>query len=131
MERAEERILVVDDEPALLKMISNYLRRMGYTVVASSSPESAWNAFQEAPHEFALAVLDGSMAGSGKNEDLARRLLLAGPRLCLIVSSGYPWDMTAVEAVAPGRATFLQKPYTSDMLKAAVRGILAAQKKQV
>ena len=130
MARAQERILVVDDEPALLKMISNYLRRMGYTVAASSSPENAWSMFLEAPHEFALAVLDGSMAGSGK-EDLARRLLVASPRLCLIVSSGYPWDMTSVEAVAPGRAMFLPKPYTSDMLKAAVRGILAAQEKQV
>lgn len=130
MERAAERILVVDDEPALLKMVSFYLRRMGYTVVTSSCPEHAWSSFAEAPDGFVLAVLDGSMPGPGA-EDLAERLLHASPRLCVIVSSGYPWDMTAVEAVAPGRATFLQKPYTSEMLKTAVRGMIAAQEKQV
>src|SRR5262245_493745 len=122
MERAGERILILDDEPALLRMISNYLRRMGYNVVASSSSESAWDSLQQSPHEFAVSVIDGSISGSGQ-EDLAVRLLSASPRLCLIVSSGYPWDMTAVKAVAPGRATFLPKPYTSDMLQAAVRGI--------
>ena len=36
MDRAADRILVVDDEPALLKMLSTYLLRMGYTVVNSS-----------------------------------------------------------------------------------------------
>jgi DNA-binding NtrC family response regulator len=128
MARAAERILVVDDEPALLKMIGTYLRRMGFTVVTSTSAEEAWAAFVEAAGEFSLAVLDGSMAGTHKN-DLGGRLLQASPRLCAIVSSGYPWDMTAMEAVAPGRAIFLQKPYTSEMLKAAVRGILAAQEK--
>ena len=130
MDRAADRILVVDDEPALLKMLSTYLRRMGYTVVTSSSQEEAWSAFLESADGFSLAVLDGSMAGARK-EDLAGRMLQASPRLCAIVSSGYPWDMTAMEAVAPGRAIFLQKPYTSEMLKAAVRGLLAAQEKQV
>ena len=130
MERAADRILVVDDEPALLKMVSIYLSRMGYTVVTSANPESGWNSFVAAPDDFAVAVLDGSIAGLNC-DGLAGRMLLAGSRLCVIVSSGYPLDMTAVDAVAPGRAVFLQKPFTSDMLQAAVRGLLAAQEKRI
>ena len=33
------RILIVDDEPALLKMMSVYLRRLGYAVTTASSTE--------------------------------------------------------------------------------------------
>lgn len=126
MERGAQSILVVDDEPALVKLVSVYLRKLGYTVATTMDAESAWSVFAGSPGEFAVAVVDGSIAGSGP-EDLAVRLLRANPRLCVIVSSGYPLDMTAMRAVAEGRTMFLQKPYTSGMLLSAVRGILAAQ----
>jgi DNA-binding NtrC family response regulator len=38
--------------------------------------------------------------------------------------------MSALEAAAPGRVAFLHKPFTPDMLAAALRRILAAEKKE-
>ena len=126
MERSLGRILVVDDEPAVLKMISTYLGRVGYTVITSNTTDKAWSAFEEAPWEFVVAVLDGSMPGLSMY-DLAKRMLDANTRLGVIAASGYPVDMTAVEALAPNRVMFLQKPFTSDMLSAAVGRLIAAQ----
>jgi FixJ family two-component response regulator len=77
-----------------------------------------------------IAVLDATMTGIGV-EDLASRMMAANRRLCVIVASGYPVDMTALQAAAPGRVTFLHKPFTPEMLAGAVRRMLATQEKAV
>src|SRR5689334_8833522 len=92
-------ILLVDDDLSLLKMLTVYLGRVGFTVTSSSRTDDAWKAFEASPEEFAVAVLDGSMAGLSMVE-LAKRILHANPRVCVIAASGYPLDMTAVEEVA-------------------------------
>ena len=88
-------------------------------MITSSTTDKAWSAFEEAPREFMVAVLDGSMPGLSMY-DLARRMLDANPRLGVIAASGYPVDMTAVEGLAPGRVMFLQKPFTPEALLNAV-----------
>jgi FixJ family two-component response regulator len=83
---------------------------------------------QAAPSSYAIAVLDATMAGMTM-EDLAIRLLGANPSLCVVAASGYPVDTTSLEAGAPGRVSFLHKPFTPEMLAATVRRMLAAQEK--
>jgi DNA-binding NtrC family response regulator len=124
------RILIVDDEPSLLKMMTVYLRRLGYTVVTAGGPEKAWAEVEAAAPSFAVAVLDATMNGIPLG-DLAARMLAANPRLCVIAASGYPVDMAPLEAVAPGRVMFLHKPFTPEMLGNAVRRMLATQEKDV
>jgi two-component system, cell cycle sensor histidine kinase and response regulator CckA len=123
-------ILLVDDEPSLLKMMSVYLGRLGYAVIASSSTDQAWAQVEAAPAEFAVAILDGSMPGMGM-ETLALNMLHANPLLCVIVASGYPMDLTAMQAAGPGRVTFLQKPFSPEMLALAVRRIFATQEEDL
>jgi DNA-binding NtrC family response regulator len=120
------QILLVDDEPSLLKMMSVYLKRLGYGVVTASTADEAMNAIKAQPGGFAVAVVDASLAGSGL-EDLATQMLMVTPRLCLIAASGYPVDMTLLEAATPGRVTFLHKPFAPEALASAVRRMLATQ----
>jgi two-component system cell cycle sensor histidine kinase/response regulator CckA len=120
------RILLVDDEPALLKMMSVYLERRGFSVTTSSSTDRAAALAEEQPRAFAVAVLDATMAGLSM-EDLALRLLRQNPSLHVLAASGYPVDMSALEAAAPGRVAFLHKPFTPEMLVAAVRRMLGGQ----
>jgi two-component system response regulator GlrR len=124
------RILIVDDEPPLLKMMGMYLTRRGYSVTASGTTEAAWAELEAARFRFDVVVLDASMPGIGM-EELAFRMLAANPRLCLLATSGYPVDMTAIENVAAGRACFLHKPFTGEMLGAAIRRMLAAQEESL
>ena len=130
MTNAANQILIVDDEPSVLKMVSVYLRRLGYAVVTAGSTEKAWAEVEAAPHAFALAVLDATMSGV-RMEDLAARMLAADPRLGVIAASGYPVDIAKLQAAAPGRVMFLQKPFTPEMLGNAVRRMLATQEEDV
>ena len=123
-------ILLVDDEPALLKMMTTYLKRLGFTVVAVGGTEQASAEVTAAPEQFSVAVLDATMAGI-RVADLATQMMAANPRLCVIVASGYPVDMTALEAAAPGRVMFLHKPFTPEMLARAVRRMLASKEEAV
>ena len=120
------RILLVDDDPSLLKMMGVYLGRLGYSVTLANSTEEAWAEVEAAPSGYAIAVLDGSMPGLSM-EDLALRMLRANPSLCVVAASGYSMDTSAIEAAAPGRVAVLQKPFAPKMLAATVGRMLAAQ----
>ena len=124
------KILIVDDEPPLLKMMSAYLSRLGYTVTTSSSTEDAWKEVEAAPGGFDAAVLDGTMPGMSL-EELVRQLVRANPAIAVIAASGYAVDMAAVEAAAPGRAAFLLKPFSPEMLAEAVRRMLGTQEEKL
>jgi DNA-binding NtrC family response regulator len=130
MTNAAGRILIVDDEPILLKMMNVYLGRLGYTVVTANTTEKAWAEMDAAPDAFALAVLDATMGGVSM-EDLAAHILAANPRLCVIAASGYPVDIGTLQSAAPGRVMFLHKPFSPEMLGAAIRRMLGTQKEDV
>ena len=124
------RLLLVDDEPALLKMMSVYLGRRGYTVEAVASTDEAWLRVQADPTAYAVAVLDGSMAGLPSGE-LALRLLRINAEARVIATSGYPADVSGLQAEAPGRAEFLPKPFTPEMLANLVERMLGQKEESV
>jgi DNA-binding NtrC family response regulator len=130
MGKGSVRILIVDDEPALLKMMSVYLGRLGYEVETAGGTEGAWARIEADPGGFAVAVLDATMPGLSLNE-LALRALRAAPGLRVIAASGYPVDMSEMETAAPGRAAFLPKPFTPEMLAALVRRMLGPEEETV
>jgi DNA-binding NtrC family response regulator len=130
MNHGATRILLVDDEPSLLKMMGVYLGRLGYSVTLANSTEKAWAEVEAAPSAYAIAVLDGSMPGLSM-EELALKMLRANPSMCVVAASGYSMDTTALEAAAPGRVAVLHKPFAPEMLAATVRRMLAAQKEDL
>jgi len=97
------RILIVDDEAQLLKMMRVYLQRLGYIVTVCDTT-------------------DDSM------EDLALRILRANGGVRVLATSGYPVDMGILEAAAPGRVAFLHKPFPPERLADTLRRMLAAEK---
>jgi two-component system cell cycle sensor histidine kinase/response regulator CckA len=130
MTQGAVRVLIIDDEPPLLRMMSLFLGRVGYAVTTASTSEKDWEEFSAAPHDYSVAVLDATMTGMAMDE-LGRRMLAASPRLRLIAASGYPVNMAGLESAAPGRVTFLHKPFTPEMLAAAVRRMLGTQEEGV
>jgi len=130
MDRTNRRILIVDDEPPLLRMMSMFLGRHGYTVTTVNATDQAWELVEADPAAFDLAVLDGSMTGMSM-EELASRMLSANPLVCILGASGYPVDVSGLSARAPGRVAFLLKPFTPQSLATAIGGLLAAQEKEL
>jgi two-component system, cell cycle sensor histidine kinase and response regulator CckA len=134
MDTAATRVLLVDDEPSLLKLVSTYLSRLGYAVTTANTTEKAWAEMESALAGgnglFAVAVLDATMPGLPMNE-LAERMLKACDSLRVLTSSGYPVDIGPLEEAAPGRVAFLHKPFTPEMLAATVRRMLAPQEENL
>jgi DNA-binding NtrC family response regulator len=126
MANSVPRVLLADDEPAVLKMMELYLDRLGYAVTVVDTAARAWAEVDAAPDGFDVAVLDATMACSTL-ADLVRKLLRSSPKLCILVASGYPVDMSAVEQSAGRKAAFLHKPFGPEELAMAIRRILAAQ----
>jgi two-component system, cell cycle sensor histidine kinase and response regulator CckA len=126
MNESSARILIADDEPALLNMMSVYLARLGYRVEACGTAGEARSRLSAEPSGFEAVVLDASMPGLSLAE-LARQALDGNPGLRVIAASGYPVDMSAVESSAPGRVAFLLKPFSPEMLASTVRRMLAGQ----
>jgi DNA-binding NtrC family response regulator len=58
-------------------------------------------------------------------------MLRASPELRVIVSSGYPVDMTGMEAAAGDRVAFLLKPFAPEMLASLARRMLGTQEENL
>jgi DNA-binding NtrC family response regulator len=117
------RILVVDDEHQLLKVLTRYLAKLGYGVVSASSTQEAWEHIEAAPHSYALALIDATMEGMTA-EELASRILRADPKVKVIASSGYPITAEEFNTADPARVTFLHKPFSPETLAQMLRDLL-------
>ncbi len=110
--------------------MSLYLSRLGYEVRTAENAERAWEAARSSSEGLVAAVLDGSLDGLSV-EELAGTLLDANQRMCIIVASGYPVEMSALEAKAPRRVLFLHKPFTAGKLADTLRRMIGAQEEDI
>jgi CheY-like chemotaxis protein len=118
-------ILLVDDEPAVRRLMETVLRNRGYTVVSAASGDDAL-ALLERPEasEYAALVTDVVMPGLGGFE-VAARFLTTHPGARALLISG---SITADEVNDPrfkGRVEFLAKPFRAAMLIEHVERALA------
>ena len=103
--------------------------RPGYSVTTLEHSEQAAILTDTNLVRFAIAVLDATLDGSGM-EQLALQMLKANSALRVLAASGYPVDVSTLEAAAPGRVAFLLKPFTAEMLEACVRRMIAPDKEE-
>jgi PAS domain S-box-containing protein len=119
-----ERVLVVDDEAALVALTSEVLKRLGYEPVAFSDGAAALAGFEAAPQRFDAVVADEVMPGL-TGTDLARKLRAHRADLPIVLVSGYIGPMMSERAVAAGVDEILKKPVQSRELAAALARALA------
>ena len=124
------RILIVDDEPPLLRMMSLYLGRKGYQVSVAMSGAAARTELAASPGAFRAVVLDATMTGTSLPE-FGGEILDGNPETSLLVVSGYPVDMSRLEEWAPERVAFLHKPFAPEMLASALRRLIGSKEESV
>jgi hypothetical protein len=124
--RGTEAILVVDDDVALLGLVSEILRLQGYTVVQASDGESAWAILEDARQEIHAMVTDVVMPKmSGRA--LAERVLDVRPEMAVIFMSGYVGEnIDTLGSLIGPRVAFVQKPFDPDVLLGRLREALDA-----
>jgi CheY-like chemotaxis protein len=120
-----ERVLVVDDEAALVALTSEVLKRLGYEPVAFSDGAAALAGFDAAPQDFDAVIADEVMPGLTGTE-LARKLRERRADLPIVLVSGYIGPMMTERARAAGVDEILKKPVQSRELAAALARVLSA-----
>jgi two-component system, cell cycle sensor histidine kinase and response regulator CckA len=118
-----EAVLVVEDEPALLSMNEMMLDRLGYRVLAASTPEEAIRLAEQHANEISLVITDVVMPGMNGRE-LAERLQSLYPGIKIIFMSGYTADVIAHRGVLDENVNFIQKPFSKKDLSIKVREVL-------
>jgi len=118
--RHQSKILVVDDDQEVRRILIDSLEVLGFDVTAAEDGPAGLRALEaEAPD---LMVIDFAMPGmNGAQVAEAARSLR--PDLPIIFASGYA-DASAVEAATGSSSTILRKPFDISELEAALRALL-------
>ncbi len=115
------RLLLVDDEPSVLRLMAGYLQRVGYQVDPCASGREARAAFDAAPDQYSAVIVDLSLPDlSGR--DLLLHVRHLRPGIAAVVCSGSPGR---ADDHPGGPTRYLLKPFLPGMLADTVRDLLA------
>jgi len=118
-----QRILVVDDEEALVRMISRILTKLGYQPTAMHDSTEALAAFEAAPGDFDLILSDLTMPGLTGLE-LAGHANRIRPGIPVIVMTGYYANLSESQLKAAGVSEIMMKPVDLKSLSVVIDQIL-------
>lgn len=120
---AGETILVVDDDPGVLKLMRSMLKSLKYEVVTCGDPEEALHIFAEKAEELDLVITDLTMPGMTGN-DVARAIKRMDPETTVVACSGYSRSGIDTEVIDGFIAKPFQRAQLSEVIRAALEGRL-------
>ncbi len=121
------RVLLLDDEEALLQVSRRLLTRLGHRVEGFGQPTAALARFHEDPGAFDLVITDFNMPGQS-GLAIAAEIFRHRPDLPILLTSGKVTDDLRRRARDLGIREVLTKPVALDELTAAVRRVVSERK---
>src|SRR2546427_249390 len=121
--KGHETILLVEDEADVRELTQMVLSERGYKVIEAHSPAEAERLAGSNGAEIHLLLTDVVMPGISGRE-LAKRLTARFPHLRVMFMSGYTYNVIAQNGTLEEGISFLQKPFTPQLLKEKVREAL-------
>jgi PAS domain S-box-containing protein len=118
-----ERILFIDDEPALVKLADRMLKRLGYHVVTQTSSVDALSLFKKDPYKYDLVITDMTMPGM-TGDKLAQKILEIRHDILIILSTGFSEHISEERAKMLGIREFIMKPLETRLLAETIRKVL-------
>ncbi|MCG8551903.1 MAG: ATP-binding protein, partial [Desulfobacterales bacterium] len=118
-----ETILLVEDEPAILKMTRMMLERKGYSVLPADGPADAIRITNEHVGKIDLLMTDVVMSEMN-GRDLAKKVTGVFPDIKLLFMSGYAGDVIIHKGVLDDGVAFIQKPFSTNDLAKKIRKVL-------
>ncbi len=123
--RGKERILFIDDEPAIASLGMLMLERLGYEVIVQKSGSEALALFKTQHQKIDLVITDMTMPGM-TGEALAREMMHVRPDIPIILCTGFSHRINQQKALQSGIKKFIMKPFTVREVAAAIREALDA-----
>ncbi len=118
-------VLVVDDEPTLLRLVQRVLERAGYEVLVAQDAEAGLGAWERSGGSVGAAVVDLHLRPRG-SAPMLRSLLERAPELGVVVTSGAAIDAPTRELLRGCHGEFLRKPFAPETLLRALGQVLPA-----
>lgn len=115
-----ETLLVVEDEPAVRRVVQRTLEARGYHVIVTENAEDAMETFERLGHEIDMVFSDVVLP-KGNGFDLAESLYARRPDLPILLASGYTDNRAKQEQ---SQFPILWKPYKPDELARHIRACL-------
>ena len=125
--RGDEQILLIDDEVAIVELITGMLERLGYKVTGTTNPIQAINDLKGNPNIFDLVITDMTMPKMS-GEKLAKEVMKIRPKIPVIMCTGYSEKMNEEKAKSIGIFEFIMKPISVHEIGVAVRKALDKKK---
>ena len=123
MSESKQEIMLVEDDPAILKLTSRILQALGYTVHGANNGTEALTVYEEHKSSIGAVLTDLQMPViSGR--DLAIKLREQSPSLPIVFVSGYSQEQVSDE-IDLEHTLFIQKPFNKAKLNDVVSEALA------
>lgn len=116
-------ILVVDDEPPLLRLMQSFLQRLGYRVEAFATATEALRRFELTPDAFGAVITDLTLPDL-PGQELGLAMLKINPAVYILLCSGYPFEIDSLPPDARRSFAHLQKPFLPKMLASKLEELL-------
>jgi len=116
------RILIVDDEAAMIKTFERYFRRSSYDIVTASNGFEGFNKFRKGGFDLVLTDLLMSPMGGA---ELYYKIKELDPNAKVYIMSGYHKDEKVQQLLKDGAAGFITKPFDFDELGATIASVLS------
>jgi len=121
-----ERVLLVDDEEAMVKAAEQMLNKLGYHVESTTRAVDALAAFREQPDTYDLVITDMTMPNM-TGENLAEALMRVRPDIPVILCTGFSHQMDEEKALDMGIRAFVMKPFDFKDVAQTIRRVLDSQ----
>ena len=118
-----ETVLAVDDDPAMLELVDEVLRPLGYRVLSAASGEEALEMAASQDERIDLLLTDVFLPRI-KGHDLAKQLLVSCPDVNVLFMSGYLCPSMAYSDTGHRFEAFIQKPFAPNSLLRKMRKLL-------
>jgi DNA-binding response OmpR family regulator len=112
------RILAIDDEPALARMVALILRKQGHTVETATSGEAGLALMAEQP--FDLVITDLGLGDGQTGWQVAEEVRKSWPTTRVVLATGWGAGIDPAEARQRGVDAVLAKPYAPQELRQLV-----------
>jgi two-component system, cell cycle sensor histidine kinase and response regulator CckA len=123
-QKSKKTVLVVDDEPSILAVVSGLLGDDEYNILTAGTAAQALQQSRDFKGAIDLLLSDFQMPGMS-GVDLATSMTLERPQLKVLLMSGFPAGMLVLNE----GWHFLAKPFVASQLRALVTGLVSPDKK--
>ena len=123
----KRKILVMDDEEVVRKLVRRLLQQMGHEVELAEDGQSAVAAYESAKgqgHPFDAVILDLTIRDGVGGQETIRELIKIDPAVKAIVVSGYSNDPVLLEPERYGFKGVLRKPFDRHNLRTVLARVL-------